>query len=379
MSLCRRGNVWWTYVWMKGVRHGKSTGTSNLKNARLIDQQFKEELNLQRHAIRPPRPEMPFAELAALCIAEGVAKPWVVGNLKVLLPYFGETPIGQFHKGLAREFRRFRHSQKTITEITVNRNLEALRHIFFWAVDEGYLVVNPLKNIPLVRERRKPRPVMTVEEETLLLPKAAPHLRAIVITALDTGMRRGEILNQRWEHVDLTRGLLAVTKSKTAQGEGREIPLTHRLFDLLAPLAKPEGLVFLYRGQAVRTPKTAWKAAIRRAGIRYLRFHDLRHTFNTRLMEAGVISDIRKALMGHSSGDDVHSTYTHVELPAKREAVRKLEAWVNQQHLENQSKGGRNDRTESSRAILGQTISTGPSSTEAVEEKVPGGSGARPN
>lgn len=89
--------------------------------------------------------------------------------------------------------------------------------------------------------------------------------------------------------------------------------------------------MFLFKGRPLRRIKTAWAAAIRRAGIRYYRFHDLRHTFNTRLMEAGVMQEVRKALMGHSSGEDVHSIYTHVELPAKREAIRKLEAWVEAQ------------------------------------------------
>ena len=67
---------------------------------------------------------------------------------------------------------------------------------------------------------------------------------------------------------------------------------------------------------------------MRRAGLRYVRFHDLRHAFNTRLLEAGVAVEIRKSLMGHSSGEDVNSIYTHVELPAKREAIQKLERWA---------------------------------------------------
>src|SRR5258708_39505661 len=99
----------------------------------------------------------------------------------------------------------------------------------------------------------------------------------------------------------------------------------------------------------IRIIKTAWKAAIRRAGIPYYRFHDLRHAFNTRLMEAGVMQEVRKALMGHSSGEDTNSIYTHVELPVKREAIRKLEAWVEQQKQQSNQQGGRNDNTEISR------------------------------
>jgi integrase len=93
--------------------------------------------------------------------------------------------------------------------------------------------------------------------------------------------------------------------------------------------------------------KTSWKAAIRRAKIRYYRFHDLRHTFNTRLMEAGVMQEVRKALMGHSSGEEVNSIYTHVDILAKREAIRKLEAWVTQQTKPKaDQQGGQNGNQE---------------------------------
>ncbi len=90
-----------------------------------------------------------------------------------------------------------------------------------------------------------------------------------------------------------------------------------------------------FRGRPVRIVKRTWKTALKNAGIRHVRFHDLRHTFNTRLMEAGVLQEIRMALMGHSSGSKVHATYTHIELPAKREAIRKLEQWVNQTNNSN--------------------------------------------
>ncbi|MGD0581043.1 MAG: site-specific integrase, partial [Bryobacteraceae bacterium] len=186
-----------------------------------------------------------------------------------------------------------------------------------------------------------PRSVLALPDETRLLATAAPHLRSIIIAALDTGMRRGELLQERWEHVDWGRKILSVTRSKTAGGEGREIPFTNRLASLLLAARQDEGLVFTFQGNAIHQVKTAWKTAIRRAGIRYCRFHDLRHTFNTRLMEAGVMQEIRKALMGHSSGEDVNSIYTHVELPAKREAIRKLEAWVrNQRTIEPEPEGG---------------------------------------
>lgn len=340
MSLYKRGNVYWSYVYVDGVRHAKSTGTSNRRRAERIDHDFKEELNLIRQGITEPHPEMTFGELAAHFIANGSPKPYHLDRLKVLLPFWAETPIGRITKGQVREYRAYRHEGKRkVSETTVNRDLEALRHILFFAVDEGLIAANPLSRVPMAQERRTPRIVVSVDEEDKLIAAAAKHLRSIIIAALDTGMRRGEILNQRWEHVDFNRRLLSVTHSKTAGGEAREIPLTDRLYAELDAHKKKEGLVFTFEGVAICQIKTAWHAAIRRAKLRYFRFHDLRHAFNTRLMEAGVLQEIRKALMGHSSGEEVNSLYTHVELPAKREALQKLQQWVAQQRLATAPKG----------------------------------------
>ncbi len=329
MALFKRGNVYWSYVWMNGVRHAKSTGSANRRTAERIDQQFREELNLARAGVAEPKPEMTFSELAARFLAEGAPRPHHVDRLKLLLPYWGDVPIGRITKAAARDYRAHRHEVKQhLSETTVNRDLEVLRHMLFWAVDEGLLLANPLARVPMVRERRTPRVILTVTEEEQLLAAAAPHLRSIIIAALDSGMRRGEILSERWEHVDFTRRVLYVTHSKTSGGEGREIPLTERLFGDLHARRKDAGPIFMFDEHPIHRIKTAWKGALRRAGLRHFRFHDLRHAFNTRLLEAGVQQEIRKALMGHSSREEVNSIYTHIEIGAKRVAIQKLERWV---------------------------------------------------
>jgi len=328
LSLWNRNGVYESHVWLDGVRYRKATGTTNRRLAEQIDRKFKDELIAQRNQITNCKPGMTFGELVAEFIASGSSKAWHLDRLKVLLPYFADMAIGHIGRGNARQYRLDRHRQKKLTDTTINRDLECLRHILFWAVDEGILAASPLARLPLERERKRKRPVISVEEELRLLPAAAPHLRPIITAALQTGMRRGEILNQLWQDVDFPRRLLFVTHSKTPEGESREIPLTGQLFDLLSANRKDSGLIFTFENRPLHRIKTAWKAAIRRSKIRPLRFHDLRHSFNCRLIEAGVMQEVRKALMGHSSGEDVHSTYVHIELPAKREAIRKLEAWL---------------------------------------------------
>jgi integrase len=184
----------------------------------------------------------------------------------------------------------------------------------------------------MVRARRKRRPILSVEEEPKLLAAATEHLRPIIIAALDTGMRRGELLSQRAEDLDLARGILSVTKSKTAGGEQREVPLTRRMLELLPTLPR-SGLILTYQGAPITKLRRSWATAVRKSSIRPLLFKQLRHTFNTRLMEAGVIQDVRMALMGHSQGTarTTNDLYTHIELPIMRAAIQKLEAWCAEQ------------------------------------------------
>jgi integrase len=326
VSLFKRGNVYWSYVWEDGVRHARSTETSNRRLAEQIDQKHKEEVRLKSTQFPDLKPKMLFAELAGRFLNEGSPKEWHRDRLKVLLPFFSTTEIGGITKGLVRRYREKRHAEKQLTETTVNRDIECLRHLLYWAVDEGILPANPIARIRLERERRKKKPVLSPTEEAQLLAAAAPHLRDITTFALDTGMRRGEILNQAWEDVDFDRRLLNVTHSKTPEGEAREIPLTERVLVLLSGMRKDSGLIFTFGGLPIQSLKTGWKAAIRRAGIRYIRFHYLRHTFNTRLLELSVPREVRMALLGHTFGD-THESYEHVELPLKREAIKKLEAW----------------------------------------------------
>jgi integrase len=339
MGLWKRGNKWWAYFYVAGVRYQVPTGTSNERQAERIFQKLKEEANLNRHGLIKNDPEMTFGALAARFIATGGPRKHHLDRLRILLPYFSDVPITEITKAMATEFRMRRKTDAAVSDATINRDLSVVKRLLYWAVDERLLNANPLTRMRMERERKTTRPVLGLDDEQLLLGAAPQHLRRLAIAALDTGMRRGELFHQRWEDLDFGRRVLFVTRSKTPEGEAREIPLTNRLFNLLWDSREDEGFVFTYQGLRLGTIKRTWKTTLRRSGIKPFRFHDLRHTFNTRLMEAGVVQDIRKALMGHSSGGSVNSIYTHVELPAKREAIAKLEQWVHDRS-EMQLKGG---------------------------------------
>jgi integrase len=333
VSLWRRpSGVYESHIMIDGVRYRKSTGTTNKRLAERIDQKQQEELMAKRFQVEEHEfnPAMKFSELATRFLAAG-SKPWHRERLNIILPFFAGMEINHIRKNVIDRYRAHRHSQKKITESTINHDLQCLRHMLYWAVDQGFLPDNPLKRLRLAKARRKKRPVMSLEDEEKLLQALADHQKNITICGLDTGMRRGEILSQLWEDIDFPRRVLFVTHSKTAGGESREIPLTQRFFGLLSKGRKPQGLIFTFDGKPIHQLKTGWKAAIRRAGIRHYRFKDLRSTFNSRLIEAGVIKDVRKELMGHSRNEDTNDLYSHIELPVLREAIEKLELWLEKQ------------------------------------------------
>ncbi len=252
-----------------------------------------------------------------------------------MLPYFGGTPLNEITKPLAEEFRRHRIRTTGVVDSTVNHDIGVLRRVLFYALDNGILLTNPLSRVRMAGTRRVRQPVLSVEEEQPLIEAAAPHLRPLILAAFDTGMRRGELFAQIGEDIDLTRKVLAVTHSTTAGSEQRHIPLTARMVEWPADLPR-RGLVFTYQGNRLDKLRRSWDTAVKKARIRPLLFKHLRHTFNTRLMEAGVIQDVRMSLMGHSQGRPrtTNDIYTHIELPMLRQAMQKLEVWYDAQIAE---------------------------------------------
>jgi integrase len=324
--------VYWSYLYRDGVREQFSTGTCNRKDAQKIEDQRKREINDSRLQIVEYDREITMGAIAARFLASGSAHPHHQYHLNFLLGFFSDTPALRITKAMADEFRKKRKEfNPQIKDATINRDLSVLRHLLYWAVDEQLLAQNPLARLKMPAERRIRRQILSVAEEASLLAVAKGHLRTMIVIALDTGMRRGEITSERWEDIDFSQKIISVTHSKTPGGESREIPLTDRLYALLFEHRKPNGLVIEFQGQPVRIIKTTWRTALKNAKIRHVRFHDLRHTFNTRLMESGVLQEVRMAIMGHSPAAKIHAVYTHIELPTKREAIRKLEAWVSQQ------------------------------------------------
>lgn len=241
-------------------------------------------------------------------------------------PFFGTAKIKDISPLMIEKYRAER-LKNGITKSTVNRETTIMKRMFNLAMDWGLADSNPFLKVKLFSEKdtQKER-ILKMEEEAALLHECPEYLKPIVITALNTGMRRGEILNLKWAQVDLSERSIKVVGTKS--GKNRILPVNAELHRVFMRMQKRNGkspYVFPNprTGKPYTEVKKSFKSACERAGIENLRFHDLRHTFASRLVESGVDLITVRDLLGHFSVR-VTQRYTHSNRKQKMAAVEVL-------------------------------------------------------
>ena len=258
--------------------------------------------------------------------AKPTKKSWKADKVRLgkLKKHFKETDLRVI---TPMEIERFRSSLlvKGQQKSTTNRSLALLKRMFNLAIEEGYMEVNPARKVKMFSEAENLKErILTEEEERRFLGGCCDHMKDLVAFALNTGMRLGEILNLKWTNVDLKSGTIKVEFTKS--GKTRIVPMNRTLKAMLARPRK-RGEVYVFTNpdskDRFRETKRSFKTGCRKAGIEGLRFHDLRHTFASRLVRNGVdIGTVRK-LLGHSTLL-ITKRYVHSDESMLRSAVGSL-------------------------------------------------------
>jgi integrase len=244
-------------------------------------------------------------------------------SLKSLIPWFKGKNLSDIKPDLVEAYKAKRKLE--VSPATVNRELACLKTIMNKAVEWGKLEVNPIAKVKKFREQTVKERILTNEEITRLLEAAAPHLRPILIVLLNTGMRRGEVLNLKWSDVDFKTGYIFIGDSKS--GKSRRVPMSGLVYETLERLKENKRSEFVFSnsatGEHIKDIKTGFHAACRRAGIKGVRIHDLRHTAASKMVEAGVDLVTVSKILGHSS-IQMTMRYAHPTAEAMRRAVESL-------------------------------------------------------
>jgi integrase len=197
---------------------------------------------------------------------------------------------------------------------TVNRYLAVLRAAYSLAVRSGKADKNPVKQVKMLKEENERCRCLTAEEEERLLKVMPEEWQPLFIIALNTGLRKSELLDLLWADVDFQRRLIQVRKSKSKKK--RFVPMRPVVFDLLKSLPRMINNEYVFyghlKGQRLKDVPKEWEIWLAEAGVKDFRWHDLRHTFASRLVSSGVPLYAVQVLLGHSS-IKVTERYSHLE------------------------------------------------------------------
>lgn len=344
-GIYKRGATWWIcYAGLDGKIIRKSARTDKFKDAELLLHTEKKAVSEGKQTDTVKIKSHTFHELRDKYLE------WMKGHhksaeskeyrIEQMASHFGDLPLRRFNTMIVEQYQTAL-TNKGLKPGSVNKNISIIKAMIKKAVDWEMVEEDTLKRVRKVKnykESNKRLRFLAVKEAQSLISVCDDHLRPIVITALHTGMRRGEILKLTWESVDLQHGFITLTDTKN--GDGREIPIDGTLRETLNKLPRR----FVEKdGQRELVPyvfydpktlkcykgiKRSFHTALKKAGIKDFRFHDCRHSFASQLIMAGVDLTTVKELLGHK---DIKMTlrYSHLAPAHKRKAINVLDLLLN--------------------------------------------------
>lgn len=334
-GIYKRGNVYW-------IRYAGLDGKITFESS--VSTKFKDAENLlikRRNAIKEGKQPEIVKRIANHSFNELVAEyiKWCERQKSFrskrclvmrLAETFGNVPLRRLNSMILEQFQTDRLSMGK-KPATVNRLIATISHMFTKAVEWGMVeeeIQKRIRKVKLLPENNRRLRYLSPEECQRLVDSCDKHLKPIVITALNTGMRKAEILGLKWDNVDLKAGFILLNQDQTKNSERKEIPMNQTLRETLQSISKRDDVPYVFHdpisGKRYGDVKRSFKTALKKAEIRDFRFHDQRHSFASHLVMAGIDLTTVKELMGHK---DFKMTlrYAHLAPSHKIKAVDVLD------------------------------------------------------
>jgi len=298
MGVFRRQNVWWIDYYASGQRKRERIGP----NHRLAEEMLaKRKAEVAEGKFFPERKTANTTfEEAALTFWEQHAryKKSAHGTkllLNKLIAMFGNRKLADITPLMVQEMRT--EIKRHATAATANRYHAVLRAVFNRAKDwRLFYGENPASIARLEKEPPHRLRYLNEHEIRKLLMFCDSRILPVIICALATGMRRGEIMKLKWLDADLEHRIIYLTETKS--GKPREIPIIETLHEMLSAMPRTSEYVFDVPNITLRR---CFEKALKEAGISGFRFHDLRHTFASHFIMRTANLPALQALLGHST------------------------------------------------------------------------------
>lgn len=254
-------------------------------------------------------------------------------NVQRILEHFGkETIVCKISVANVEEFQAAlsgttaSRKESALKPASINRCMAALKHMLHKATEWRMIERNPASGVTLYKENNRRLRYLTVEEcQTLLDACPSVTMRQVISLALNTGMRRGEILNLIWENVNLRETYIEITEQKN--GERSTIPLNATAMEVLRTIPRRLDSEYVFTGKVAGEPfwdlKRQFEKAISKAKLEGVTFHILRHTCASHLVMAGVDITTVRDILRHKT-IEMTLRYAHLSPSHKKAAVEAL-------------------------------------------------------
>jgi len=328
MALYKRGNTWWISISHRGRRIQQTTGTEDRLAAQQYHDKFKAELwksdKLQE------KPKKTWKEAVVQWFSEMRHKRSLSTDrlhIKWLDKYLGNFYLEDITKDVLDEIARIREVEGA-KPATVNRRMALVRAILRKAANEWEWI----NKAPLVRMRKvenKRIRWITREEAASLIATLPSHLAVMATFSLATGLRRSNVTGLKWQDVDLNRRHVLIHPDQAKTKKAIPVPLNDDAIAVLkGQLGQHHEYVFTYHGNRIIQCSTkAFRAALKRVGIKNFCWHDLRHTWASWHVQNGTSLQELQMLGGWASFDMVlryaHLSSDHLRNAANRISIHK--------------------------------------------------------
>lgn len=330
MAITKRNGKFYCRFQLNGERHHKlCAGATTVKEAEKIENAFKYKLQQQQNGVIPrTEKNVPLYKLKQIYLAYSENNNRTYNHncyyIKIIMEYFGElTPAQQILPKNIEAFKDWLRTERSLKNSSINRYLEIMSKMFNLGIDNELISQNPVSKVGKLLEANHKVRFLTIDEEKRLYKELPEYLKPIVTTALQTGMRRGEILNLKWDNIDFEYGFIELLETKS--GKSRKIPLSDKLREVLENIDRKSDYVFV--NPETKLPyvdiKKSFNKAKDAAGIQNFRFHDLRHTVATRLVEKGIDLLVVMEILGHTKIETT-MRYAHPTPKRKSDAINVL-------------------------------------------------------
>jgi len=328
----KKGTVWLLDYYVNGQRKVESLGRITEKKAMDIFAQTRTEILEGKHPILKNYKKILFFDICEEFLQWSRAHKrsylrdeGLVKNLKF---YFRNVPLYKITRREVEQYIAWRITQKKkngkpISKATVNREVACLRRIWNKCIEWGKARNNPVSRMKMFPEERKLRFFSEAELEKLLA-HASKNLKPIIIVAVLTGMRSGELRHLTWKNINFDLGLIYLEHTKS--GKIAKIRMSDTVRETLWDLKKKSNSNYVFvneRGEPYKWPLRIDKI-LKKAGIENASLHTLRHTFISDLVMAGQNLRVVQELARHKS---ISTTmrYSHLAPGMEEEALRVLD------------------------------------------------------